>query len=194
MMGNAADPPLWVVSRAGSRASLKGQPNTSPTSPGEEGRPIARPTSLSEDSGGAGSRSPRVCGSLGETTLCGCPKGACHLRRWVRPSMDMKTAQVVTKELARELDWATVRESAKLTGLAAVKFASWWLCGRGLHIWEPGNMKTARCRGVCLLRDAVRRRESSRLTLLRLSSVGGLGHALARAAAHRLQARREARV
>ena len=50
--------------------------------------------------------------------------------------MDMKTAQVVTKELARDLDWDTVRESAKLTGLAAVKFASWWLCGRGLHIWE----------------------------------------------------------
>jgi len=50
--------------------------------------------------------------------------------------MDTKTAQVVAKELAKELDWVTVREAAKLTALSAVKFTSWWLCGRGLHIWE----------------------------------------------------------
>ena len=46
--------------------------------------------------------------------------------------MDAKTVQVV----ARELDWATVKEAAKLAGLAAVKFTSWWLCGHGLHLWE----------------------------------------------------------
>ena len=23
-----------------------------------------------------------------------------------------------------------------MTALSAVKFTSWWLCGRGLHIWE----------------------------------------------------------
>ena len=50
--------------------------------------------------------------------------------------MDLKTAHVVTKEVARELDWATVREAAKLAAHAAVKSTSWWLCGRGLHIWE----------------------------------------------------------
>jgi hypothetical protein len=50
--------------------------------------------------------------------------------------MDLKTAHVVTKELARELDWATVREAAKLAAQAAVKSTSWWLCGRGLHIYE----------------------------------------------------------
>ena len=46
--------------------------------------------------------------------------------------MDAKTVQVV----AKELDWATVREAAKLAALAAVRFTSWWLCGRGVHIWE----------------------------------------------------------
>ncbi|MET0525425.1 MAG: hypothetical protein ABWZ91_11525 [Nocardioides sp.] len=50
--------------------------------------------------------------------------------------MDAKTVQVVAKELHQELDWATVVEAAKLTSLAAVKFTSWWLCGRGLHLWE----------------------------------------------------------
>jgi len=34
------------------------------------------------------------------------------------------------------MDWATVREAAKLAALTAVKSTSWWLCGRGLHIWE----------------------------------------------------------
>ncbi|HEY5420297.1 MAG TPA: hypothetical protein VIL10_06145 [Marmoricola sp.] len=50
--------------------------------------------------------------------------------------MDAKTVHVVTKELARQMDWATVREAAKLAALTAVKSTSWWLCGRGLHIWE----------------------------------------------------------
>ena len=50
--------------------------------------------------------------------------------------MDAKSVQVVAKELHKELDWATVREAAKLTALAAVKFTSWWLCSRGLHNWE----------------------------------------------------------
>jgi hypothetical protein len=46
--------------------------------------------------------------------------------------MDAKTVQVV----AKELDWVTVREAAKLAAEAAVKFATWWLCSRGFHNWE----------------------------------------------------------
>ena len=29
-----------------------------------------------------------------------------------------------------------MREAADLAALSAVKFTSWWLCGRGFHIWE----------------------------------------------------------
>ena len=29
-----------------------------------------------------------------------------------------------------------MREAAKLAGLAAVKFVTWWLCSRGFHNWE----------------------------------------------------------
>ena len=46
--------------------------------------------------------------------------------------MDAKTVQVVSEEL----DWATVREAAKLAGVAAMRFTGWWLCGRGFHIWQ----------------------------------------------------------
>ena len=60
------------------------------------------------------------------------PTDACHPADGVPGSMDAKTTKVV----AKELDWVTVREAAKLAGLAAVRFTSWWLCGHGVHNWE----------------------------------------------------------
>jgi len=44
----------------------------------------------------------------------------------------VQTAQT----LREQLDWTEVREVASLTGLAALRFVGWWLCGRGLHAWE----------------------------------------------------------
>jgi hypothetical protein len=48
----------------------------------------------------------------------------------------VRVTQETVEVLREELDWATLREAMQLAATAALRFAGWWLCGRGFHAWE----------------------------------------------------------
>ena len=67
-----------------------------------------------------------------------------------RTAQTVKQTTQIVSAVSEELDWATVREAAKLAGVAAMRFVGWWLCGRGFHIWQTYEYEDGTVVEVCI--------------------------------------------